>query len=198
MDAGVVVVNIDNRLDAAALAEKGIRLPYVGPDNRAGARKVGAYAASKLRPGDKVAIIEGVPTAQNAKDRTQGYLDAMEAAGLPVVAVSSGYWEMEKANSAASAILSEYPDLKAILCGNDSMALGVVAAINAAGGRGRVLVAGFDDISAAVALLRQDKLLATADQHADKIAIAGIELALDILSGKQGSDRETGIDLVIK
>lgn len=197
-DSGIVVVNIDNRLDAAALAEKRLRVPFVGPDNREGARKVGAYLASRLRSGDRVAIVEGVPTAQNAKDRSLGFLDAMRAAGMDVVATVSGYWEMEKANAAASAILSEYPDLRAILCGNDSMALGVVAAINAAGRRGKVLVAGFDDISAAKALLKQDKLLATADQHADRIAVAGIEAALSILAGGPPSDLQTGIDLVTK
>ena len=57
----------------------------------------------------------------------------MKAAGMNLVGVQSGQWEMEKANTVATALLSEHQDLKAILCGNDSMALGAVAAVQAAG-----------------------------------------------------------------
>src|SRR4029450_2837472 len=45
MDAGIVVVNIDNRFDAAVLAERRIAIPFVGPDNRKGARMVGQAVA---------------------------------------------------------------------------------------------------------------------------------------------------------
>jgi len=53
--AGIVVVNIDNQFDHAVLKESGVRFPFVGPDNRQGARAVGDYLASKLKPGDGVA-----------------------------------------------------------------------------------------------------------------------------------------------
>ncbi len=46
---GIVVVNIDNRLDPAALAAKKINVPFVGPDNRAGARLAGDYLAKQLK-----------------------------------------------------------------------------------------------------------------------------------------------------
>src|SRR6185295_7143208 len=52
IDAGLGVVNIDNRLDAAALTERGLRIPFVGPDNRKGARLVGDYLACSIEPGD--------------------------------------------------------------------------------------------------------------------------------------------------
>jgi ABC-type sugar transport system substrate-binding protein len=47
MDQGVVVINIDNRLDPELLKSKGISVPFVGPDNRKGARLVGDYLASR-------------------------------------------------------------------------------------------------------------------------------------------------------
>jgi len=43
MDAGVVVINIDNKFDAAVLADKGVSIPFVGPDNRKGARLAGEF-----------------------------------------------------------------------------------------------------------------------------------------------------------
>ena len=58
--AGVRVVNIDNKLDADVLKEAGLTVPFVGPDNRAGARQVAEVVAKKLPAGAKVAIIEGI------------------------------------------------------------------------------------------------------------------------------------------
>jgi len=64
-EAGVVVVNIDNRLDVDTLAKEGIKIPFVGPDNRRGARKVADYLVSKLNEGDSIVILEGIRTSFN-------------------------------------------------------------------------------------------------------------------------------------
>ena len=196
-DAGIVVVNIDNRLDAAVLAERGLKVPFVGPDNRKGARLAGETLARRLRAGDPVAIVGGLPTAENAVQRRLGFEDAVKAGGLHLVSAQSGDWEMAKANQVAAAQLGEHPDLKAILCANDSMALGAVAAIKDAGRAGQVLIVGFDNISAVRDLVREGRVLATVDQHGDQLAVFGIELALDILRGKAATaDRETPVDLI--
>lgn len=184
IDKGVIVVNIDNRLDAAALKEKNINVPFVGPDNRAGAKLVGDYLAKHLKAGDKVGIIEGVSTTFNAQQRTLGYQDAMKAAGMNVVGVQSGQWEIEKGNTVAAGMLREHPDLTALLAGNDSMALGVVAAVKAAGKTGKVQVVGYDNIQAIKPMLADGRVLATADQYAAKQAVFGIELALKALAAK--------------
>ena len=195
--AGIVVVNIDNKLDAAVLAERGIRIPFVGPDNRKGARLVGEHLAKQLAPGDAVAILEGVPTAFNAIQRKAGFEDAMKAAGADIVSSQSGSWETARANQIAAALLAEKPALKALLCANDSMALGAVAALKAAGRAGQVRVVGFDNISAVRPLLRDGLMLATADQHGDQLAVFGIEYALEILNKKTTpADRETPVDLI--
>jgi ribose transport system substrate-binding protein len=197
VDAGIAVVNIDNRLDAAVLAERGLRIPFVGPDNRKGARQVGEYLAGKLRRGDAVAIVEGVPTTFNAQQRKLGFQDAIEPAGLKLVASQSGDWEMAKANQVASALLAEHPQLAAILCANDNMALGAVAARKAAGKEEAVRIVGFDNISAVADLVKAGKVVATADQHADQLAVFGIEYALEALEKKAPpADRETPVDLV--
>jgi ribose transport system substrate-binding protein len=85
------------RLDADTLTQANLQVPFVGPDNRAGAKKVGEAVAAKLNAGDKVAIIEGGATAFNGRQRRAGFEDAMEAAGMNMVSVQSGQWEMEKA-----------------------------------------------------------------------------------------------------
>lgn len=196
--AGIVVINIDNKLDAAVLAERNLRIPFVGPDNRKGARLAGEALAKQLKPGDQVAILEGVPTAFNAQQRKAGFEDAMNAAGMSIVSSQSGSWETAKANQITASLLVEKPELKAILCANDSMALGAVAAIKAAGKSGQVRVIGFDNIQAVRPLLQDGLMLATVDQHGDQLAVFGIEYALEVLKTKTPpADRETAVDLIL-
>jgi ribose transport system substrate-binding protein len=197
MDAGVVVVNIDNRLDPEVLKELGVSIPFVGPDNRKGAKLAGDYIAGKLQKGDKVAIVEGIPAAYNGIQRKLGLDDAVAASGLNVVASQSAYWEMDKANNVVSALLTEYPDLKAILCANDSMSLGAAAAVRGAGKSGQILISGFDGIGAVRELIKQGEIACTVEQFADKQAVFGIEYALEMLASKTTpADQETPLELV--
>ena len=197
LEAGIVVVNIDNKLDEEVLGSVGIDVPFVGPDNREGARLVGAALAEHLTPGAPVAIIGGIPTAFNAVERQAGFEQAMKAAGAEVVVVQSGRWEQSLANSVAAAMISEHPELEALLCANDSMALGAAAAVRQAGKTGEILIVGFDNIPAVQGLMERGRILATADQHAADLATFGIEAALEILRGEAApEDRETPVDLI--
>ncbi|MBV8464638.1 MAG: sugar ABC transporter substrate-binding protein [Burkholderiales bacterium] len=182
--AGILVVNIDNKLDDRVLAEQGINVPFVGPSNRAGSRQVGEFLAKTLHPHDKVAIIEGISTTTNAQARTAGFREAMEAVDVNVVAVRSGQWETNIAYKVAADLLRENADLSALLCGNDSMALGAVAAVHDAGRDGRVKVVGYDNIPTVRPMLADGRLLATADQFAGEQAVYGIELALKAIKEK--------------
>ena len=201
-DAGIKVVNIDNRLDPGVLKSKNLDIPFVGPDNRKGSKLVGDYLAKQLAAGDKVGIIEGVPTTTNAQQRTAGYKDAMDAAGMKIVSTQSGNWEIDQGQKVASAMLSEYPDLKALLAGNDNMALGAVSAVRAAGKAGKVLVVGYDNIAAIKPMLQDGRVLATADQAAAQQAVFGIQNALKLVKGEKVDAKdgviETPVELVIK
>lgn len=201
-DAGIKVVNIDNRLDPDVLKSKNLNIPFVGPDNRKGSKLVGDYLAKHLTSGDKVGIIEGVPTTTNAQQRTAGYKDAMDAAGMKIVSTQSGNWEIDQGQKVASAMLSEYPDLKALLAGNDNMALGAVSAVRAAGKAGKVLVVGYDNIEAIKPMLQDGRVLATADQAAAQQAVFGIQNALKLVKGEQVDAKdgviETPVELVLK
>lgn len=195
--AGIIVVNIDNKFDDAVLQEQGASFPFVGPNNRKAAAEVAKYVAAKLAPGDPVAVLEGAPNAYNAIQRKLGFDEALNAAGIKVVASQTAYWETDKANQVASAIINEHPEIKAMICANDSMALGAVAALRAAGKLDSVIVSGFDNIKAVQELLKAKDVIVTADQHADEVAAYGIEYVLEILKTKAApADRETPIDIV--
>jgi ribose transport system substrate-binding protein len=196
---GIVVVNIDNKLDTDVLKSEAVQIPFIGPDNRAGAKLAGDHLAKSLKRGDEVAIVGGIPSAFNAIQRGQGFQDAMEAAGITVVSSQAGNWEMAKANQVVAGVLNEHPGIDAILCANDSMALGAVAAVREAGKTSTVKVIGYDNISAVQELIKGDKMVCTIDQHGDQLAAFGIEFALEIIkTGIKPTDRETPVDLVTK
>ncbi|MEM9825796.1 MAG: sugar ABC transporter substrate-binding protein [Planctomycetota bacterium] len=196
--AGIVVINIDNKLDAEILAKEDLAIPFVGPNNQAGAKAVGDYLASRLNPGDGVAILEGLQTSENGRARKAGFEQAMKSAGMTIVDSQSAQWEMSKANEVASAMLSEHPEIKAILAANDNMAMGVVAAAKSIGRSDDLLVVGFDNIAAMQDAITAGKVLATADQHGDQLAVYGIETALKLIADPSSSveDVETPVDLV--
>ena len=196
-EAGIAVVNIDNKLDSQVLDELGVKIPFVGPDNRAGAKLVGDYLAGKLKSGDKVAMLEGIKTAFNGQQRKLGFEDAMKSAGLTIVDSQSAQWEIEPASTIASAMISEHPEIKALLCCNDSMALGAIAAVKSAGRSGQVLIVGYDGISAIETAIKEGSVLATANQHAGQLAVFGIEFAIRLLKGEvPPADKTTPVDLV--
>ena len=195
--AGVVVVNIDNKLDQQILQQEGVSIPFVGPDNMLGAKKVGDHLALSLKDtSKKVLVLEGIRTSFNAQQRRKGFESAMQEAEIEIVDSQTAEWEMSKANTIASSMLSEHPEAAAILAANDSMALGAIAAVKSAG-RSDVKIVGFDNIAAVQQAIREGKVLATADQHGDQLAVFGIEVALKELSGEgTGEDIETPVDLV--
>lgn len=195
---GIVVINIDNRLDVEILKAENVQIPFVGPDNRAGAKKVAERLTKELKAGDSVLILEGIRTSFNAQQRLAGFRDALISAGITFADSQSAEWEMSRANTIASAMLSEHPEAKAILAANDSMALGALASAKSAG-RNDLKIVGFDNIKAVQEAIKEGRILATADQHGDQLAVFGIEAALkQIAANGQSSpaDIETPVDLI--
>jgi ribose transport system substrate-binding protein len=183
--AGITVVNFDVALDQAAQKKAGLDLAFVGPDNRAGAKLAGDALAKALGPGAKVVIIEGNPGADNAQQRKAGFMDSATAGKLDVVASRTAMWETEEANKVFTTILTANPDIKGVMAANDSMALGIVKAIDAAGKSGQIKVVGFDNIPAIRPLVKQGKVLATVDQFGSQMAANAIDLGLKSIKDKQ-------------
>lgn len=178
LKAGIMVINIDVALDEAAKKKAGIELAFIGPDNREGARLAGDALGKALKPGDKVVIIEGNPGADNGQQRKAGFLDAVKQHGLNLVVSRSAMWGTDEANQVFTNILTAHPDIKGVMAANDSMAVGVVKAIDAAGKSGKIKVVGFDNIPAVRPLIKSGKMLATVDQFGAEMAANAIDLGL--------------------
>ena len=196
-DNGIHVVNIDNRLDGDVLAEYDLVIPFIGPNNRKGAREAGLFALEQLPEGANVVILEGVTTAQNAIDRRMGFEDAVTASGANLVTKQSAAWDQTKAAEVTAAILVRHPETQVILAANDNMALGAASAVSFADLDHDVAIVGFDNISAVHPLLKDGRILATVEQYGDQFAVNGIELALDMINGRsEPVDRETPLAVI--
>ncbi|MDJ0752717.1 MAG: sugar ABC transporter substrate-binding protein [Ardenticatenaceae bacterium] len=183
-EAGIVVVNIDVEMDPEAMAEAGIDVPFVGPDNRAGAKMVGDVLAAELGEGAKVIILEGNPGAENAAQRAAGFADAAAEGGLEVVASQTAYWETDEAFELVSNLLTANPDVTGIMASNDSMALGAVQAVEAMGLSDSVTIVGFDNIAPIQPLVIDGTVLATLDQFGAEMAANGMDVAMEMLAGE--------------
>jgi ribose transport system substrate-binding protein len=182
IEAGTIVIAIDNPLDDAALQAAHIAVPFVGPDNRKGARLVADYLATRLKAGDEVGIIEGVESDRNSQQRTDGYRESMSAAGIRIVAAASGDWSYAKGKTVATAMLAQHPRLRALMCANDNMATGAVDAVRIANRNGNVYITGYNNDPAIKSLLDTGRILATVDQFPARQAVFGVDVALKALT----------------
>ena len=197
IDAGIVVVNIDVALDEQAKEEAGVELAFFGPDNRAGAKLAGDELGKLLGEGGKVVILEGNPEADNAVQRQLGFVDSVEEYGLDLLESRTANWEQELANGLMTDYLTKYPDVQGVMAANDSMALGVNSALEAAGKIGEIAFVGFDNIPGVRPLVADGSMLATIEQFGANMAVFGIEFGLRELAGESFCGwQKTPIELV--
>jgi ribose transport system substrate-binding protein len=185
--AGLKLVNIDVKLDDGALKSAGLDVPFVGPDNAEGARLSGEVLAKKLGKGGKVVILEGNPGAANATQRKEGFQKAAADGGLKVLESKTAHWETDEAYTVLSNLLTAHPDIQGVLSSNDSMTLGAVKAIGAAGKKGKIPLASFDNIEAVKPHLKDGSVVATVDQFAAQQAADGIDVALKSVKGEKSA-----------
>lgn len=190
---GVVIVNLDNRVDAQAAAAQGLQLAgYVGADNQAGGRMAGAAMVKALSGKGSVAILEGIRGADNAEARKKGFTDAVKGK-LTIVDAQSAEWDTEKAYQKAQNILAAHKDVKGIFCANDKMAIGAMKAVAEAGRTGKVVVVGYDNIPDVKPALASGEMAATIEQHPDLMGKYGARMAVGVLN----RDVPRGGDIVV-
>jgi len=176
---GIRVVNIDIKLDDAILNEQHVNIPFVGPDNYKASYEVGKLLVGSLHRGDEVAIIEGLPSADNASQRKAGSLRVIQEEGYKLVASEPANWETADARNAFSRIWSQNPDLKGVFCGNDAMALGVLQEMDIQ--RKYLPVVGFDNDGVMLPYLRKGQEIGTVDIFSSQMAVEGIRYAINMI-----------------
>lgn len=182
--AGIKIVNIDNRLDPAALAQAGLGdVPFVSVDNDAGAYKAGKFLASMATTPTQAAILEGIRSADNARQRMEGAKRALtENKQVKLVASETANWKIDEAYAATKAMFAKHPDIGLLFAANDMMAIGAIKYLQESG-KTKVSVVGYDALAEAMTEIKGGRMAATVDQQAAEQGYQGVALALQLING---------------
>ena len=196
-DAGIIVINLDNRVDATAAASAGLQpISYVGADNEAGGKLAGEAMVEALGGKGKVAVLEGIRGADNAEARKRGFQSAVKGK-LDIVASESANWDTQQAYAKTQSLLAAHPDVQGVFCANDKMALGAIKAIREAGKNGKIVVIGYDNIPDVKPYLKSGEMKATIDQHPDSMGQYGVKMAVGVLTKTAPAGRELLVPLQV-
>jgi ribose transport system substrate-binding protein len=114
------------------LSVEGIEDLYVAGDNPGFGRASGEYMASKLPDGGKIVVLRGIPTTID-NERVEGFKAAIEGSGIEIIDMEHGNWNRDDSFNVMQDFLSKHPQIDAVWASDDDMAVGVLAAIDAAG-----------------------------------------------------------------
>jgi len=158
---------------------------FVGPRAIQNGELAAEWIAKKLGGKGKTAIVIGMPKAFAARQRTTGFENWMKnnAPGIEIVEKQNADWDRAKAKDLADIWIKKHPDLNAIFCNNDTMALGVQEAVNASGKN--ILVVGVDGIGEAYDSIKKGEMDATVDSFPFYKGQVAVEVALRILGGQK-------------
>lgn len=185
-DAGIKIVNIDNRLDPEAVKTAGMKpVPFVSVDNDAGAYKAGKFLAEGVTAPTEAAILEGIRSADNARLRMEGARRALlENKQIKVVASETANWEIDKAYEVTKGIFTKHPNIKLLFASNDMMAIGAVKYLQE-NKKASVKVVGYDALAEAIAEIGAGRMVATIDQQAAEQGYQGVALAIRLIQGSE-------------
>lgn len=187
-EMNILVVDLDFDLDHDIAKKAGVKIAFsIGSDNYAGGGKAAEWLVSKLGKDAKgpVLVIEGLAGNGNGGKRAHGFADAVVklAPGLSVVGILPGDWDRQKAANITNDILTRNPDLVAIFCSNDTMALGAVEAAYAAGKGDKITIIGFDGTVDAVKSIKDGRLGASVAQLPYLVGSQAVEKTKAVLAG---------------
>ena len=114
------------------LSVPGIEDLYVAGDNPGFGKVSGEYMAGKMPDGGDIVVFRGIPTTID-NERVDGFKSAIEGSGINILAMEHGNWNRDDSFNVMEDFLSKYPKIDAVWASDDDMAIGVLAAIEAAG-----------------------------------------------------------------
>lgn len=184
-EAGIPVIASNTKI-----AEDGLADCFVGLENYTQGYNVAKRLCEGLNGKGKIFIIEGTPGAQTSIDRVEGAAAAIkENPGIEIVAQQSASYKRATAMDVVQNLLQTNPDVNAIYCCNDEMALGTVEAVDAAGKTGQILIGGADGNADAIQAILDGKMYATAEANAHDQAYYSVVAAVNVLKGLKAEDK---------
>lgn len=192
-ERGIPTILFDREIN-----ETGLAIAQIVSNNYQGASMVAEEFVSLMGEEGKYAELLGKESDTNAQVRSQGFHDVIDQyPDIEMVAQQSANWDQNEGFVKTETILQSHPDIKGIISGNDTMALGAVAAIKAAG-RDDIVVIGFDGINDARDSILEGGLAATAMQPAYFIAQEAVsQMDTYLKEGSTGKEEKQLLDCVL-
>jgi erythritol transport system substrate-binding protein len=192
-DAGIPSFLVDREI-----SKEGVAISQIVSNNYQGATILAEEFARLMGEEGSYIELTGRDTDTNAHVRSQGYHDVLDALPkMKMVAQQTANWSQTEAFDVMESLLQANPDVKGVICGNDTMALGAQAALDAAG-MSDVIVVGFDGSDDVNESILAGKIDAGALQPVAEMAIqAAIQADAYIKTGKTGKPEKQSIDMVL-
>src|SRR3954449_9750034 len=190
-DAGISVFLIDREIN-----QTGIASAQIVSNNSQGAQLGGQEFVKAMGGKGNYVELVGKETDTNAGVRSKGYADVIsQVPDLKQVGKQSANWDQQEAFTKMETILQRSKDIDGVIAGNDTIALGAVAALKAAKLLDKVKVVGFDGSPDAVNAVKNGEMAATVLQPAAQIAELAVEQADKFIkTGKTGQPEKQSID----
>ncbi|MFL5128531.1 MAG: ABC transporter substrate-binding protein [Microvirga sp.] len=132
--AGIPVILLDRNVDQSLAKAGEDYVTFIGSDFIDEGKRVAEWLAKNANGKSKIIELEGTTGSSPANDRKKGFDEAITAAGgFTILASQSGDFARDKGRQVAEALLQAHPDADIIYAHNDEMAMGAIAALEAAG-----------------------------------------------------------------
>ncbi|STO54577.1 D-ribose transporter subunit RbsB [Canicola haemoglobinophilus] len=168
-------------------AAKGKVVSHIASDNVAGGKMAGDFIAQKLGANAKVIQLEGIAGTSAARERGEGFKQAIAEHKFDVLASQPADFDRTKGLNVMENLLASKAAVQAVFAQNDEMALGALRAISAA--NKKVLVVGFDGTDDGVKAVKSGKLGATIAQQPELIGSLGVATADKVLKGETVAEK---------
>lgn len=179
--ANIPVFCMDREIEASDAA-----VSQVLSDSYSGCVALGQYFVDQVGESGKYIELLGLVGDNNTWTRSQGFHSVVDRfPGLKMVARQSGEFDRARAMDVLQALLQRNPDIDAVFCGNDAMAMGAYQALLAAGKAGRVKIFGFDGSDDVVKAIAEGKITATVMQFPKTMARTAAEDADRYIRGER-------------
>jgi ribose transport system substrate-binding protein len=177
--ADIPVVTVDRA------AEGGEISAHIASDNVQGGQMAGEYLVEEIGESGQVAQLEGIAGTSAARDRGEGFQQAVDAAsGIDVVATQTANFDRDEGFTVAQNIFQGNPDLAGVFAQNDEMALGAVEAAREAGILQDLVIVGFDAVPDALEAIEAGDMAATIAQQPDLMGRESVEAAAALIDGE--------------
>lgn len=192
-EAGIPTFCMDREINARDAA-----VTQLLSDNFTGCVKLGQYFVRQLNQEGNYVEILGLVGDNNTWNRSNGFHSVVdEFPGLKMVAQQSADFDRNKAMDVMETIMQANPDIDAVFCGNDAMAMGAYQAVLAAGKADRIKVFGFDGADDAVKGIADGKIAATVMQFPVLESRTSAEMADEYIKGKRDFARKTPVEVIL-